>query len=149
MATKKQAPAKKASAKKRAPAKKASAKKRAPAKKASAKKRAPARKKAPARRVLDAPHKLHLHDDRFAPTDLIVRRDEWVHVTSERNDRNVPVHVPECFDLAGVQPLKKRGDVLKLKVLTDANLGKYPIKAPKKTGPNTDLKGDIEVISHD
>jgi hypothetical protein len=133
MATKKKAARK--AAKKKAPAKKAPAKK-APAKKAARKSRHP-------------PQSLILRDDHFEPKKVIVLVGRWLHVTSERDDRNVPVHVPECFGVMGPVLLKKRGARLKLRVLKDARLDTYPIQAPRKGGPNTDIKGDIEVISKD
>jgi hypothetical protein len=148
MATKKKAARKAA---KKAPAKKAPAKK-APAKKAARK--APAKKaarKAPAKKAARTPRhppqSLILRGDCFEPEKVIVRVGKWLHVTSARDDRNVPVHVPECFGVRGPLLLKKRGARLKLRVIKDARPDTYPIQAPKGSGPNTDLKGEIEVVS--
>ncbi|WP_205525879.1 hypothetical protein [Pyxidicoccus trucidator] len=146
----KRAPAKKAARKasaKKAPAKKAARKapaKRAPAKRASAKKKA----RAP-RRPRNLPKVLTVHEDRFEPENVIVRRGQWVHLTSGRDDKNVPVQVPECFGLMGPQLLKKRGALLKLQVIKGAQLDTYPIQAPRKGDPHTDIKGEIEVVSKD
>ncbi len=157
MATKKKGTRKKAAAKKspakKTPAKKKVAAKKAPARKAPAKKaarKAPAKKAAARRRTTrEQPQHVTLYDDRFEPEKVRVRWGQWVYLTSGRDDRNVPVHVPDCFGVTGERSLKKRGAVLKLKVIKNVQVGPYPIKAPRKTGPNTDIKGEIEVVSKD